>query len=63
MKRKPGDTVTAYYDPQGEQTPEGQVTLIRLVQELADRDIWEVEFTDEPGEIYRLQLRKQRKLR
>ena len=59
MKRKPGDTVVVYYDPSAEFKPEGQVTLIRLVQKLADCDIWEVEFADEPREVYQRQLRKQ----
>jgi hypothetical protein len=52
------DIVTIFSNPITLKFPEGQARLVNKVQELTTLEIWEVEFLDQEGKLYRRLIRK-----
>jgi hypothetical protein len=54
---KQGDIVTIFGNPLGLKNPVGQARLVNPIQKFTSIELWEVEFTDQEGMLFKKLIR------
>jgi hypothetical protein len=54
---KQGDIVTIFGNPLGLKNPVGQARLVNPIQKFSSIELWEVEFTDQEGMLFKKLIR------